>query len=364
MHKAAIVSPLVLLIGLLPGQTQAAGPRCGNQTATIVGTDDDDDLQGTRGDDVVVAKGGDDVIDSGGGNDTICAGGGNDLVRAGKGFQDVVYAQGGNDVVHGGPGRNLLIAGEGRDRMYGSSHFDNFESPERERDPQPDLFVGRGRADSFTSDPGNDTFKGGKGPDRLTFFESPTGVQIDLAAGTASGDGIDTLSSIKDIVASRHDDTISGTEGRDLIYDPSGNDTIHTLGGNDEIRDGEGQDLIDAGAGDDEIHGAFCVSGSDGPTFCQMDPPATDTMIGGPGDDFISSGPGDDNIHGNDGNDVLFGGDGVDEIFGDAGNDELFGGSASGEDPPDDDGKVDHLDGGEAIDECRPLTDERTNCEM
>lgn len=356
---------VLLLMGTLPHAPVVAAPpaECGNQKATIVGTSSDDVIKGTSGDDVIVAKGGDDVVEAGRGNDTICAGAGDDVVRAGKGFQDSVYAQSGDDLVYGGPGRNLLVAGEGRDLMYGSSHFDNFESPNGESDPQPDIFVGRGRADSFASDAGNDTFKGGKGPDRLTFFDSPAGVRIDLAAGTASGDGIDSFSSIRDVVASKHDDTINGTEKRDFVFDPSGDDVIHTLGGNDEISDGAGEDVIDAGTGDDEIHGAFCVSGSDGPTYCQTDPPAPDTLIGGPGDDLISSGPGDDVIKGNDGNDVLYGGDGVDEIFGDAGNDILFGGSASGEDPPDDDGKIDHLDGGDGRDECRPLTDERTNCE-
>lgn len=352
-------------MGILPHAPVIAGgsPECGNQPATIVGTSSDDVIKGTNGNDVIVARGGNDVIRSGRGNDTICAGAGDDLVRAGKGFQDVVYAQDGNDVVHGGPGRNLLVAGNGRDRMYGSSHFDNFESLAPERDPQPDLFVGRGRADSFMSDPGDDIFKGGKGPDRLSFFDSPAGVQIDVAEGTASGQGADSFSSIRDIVASKHDDTIEGSEKRDVIFDPSGDDTIRSFGGNDEISDGEGKDFIDAGAGDDEIHGAFCVSGSDGPTYCQTDPPATDKMIGGPGNDLISSGPGDDVIRGNAGKDSLYGGDGVDEIFGGSGSDILFGGSGSGKNPPNDDGKADHLDGGDGVDECRPHTDDRINCE-
>ena len=45
--------------------------KCGPKTATIVGTNGNDNMQGTPGDDVIHGLGGNDVIYGGGGNDWI-----------------------------------------------------------------------------------------------------------------------------------------------------------------------------------------------------------------------------------------------------------------------------------------------------
>ena len=354
---------LLLVTGSFPSAS-AGTPKCRTEDATIVGTDGDDVIHGTPGDDVIVARGGDDVIRSGRGQDTVCAGSGHDDVRTGSGFQDTVWAGAGDDVVHGGPGRNLLIAGPGNDRMYGSSHFDNFESPGRRTwDADTDLFVGRGRRDSFSADPGDDTFLGGKGPDFMWFHNSPRGVEVDLPAGTATGDGHDTVRSMKEIIGSRHDDTIIGTNRPDFISSGLGDDTVRGRGGRDVLFDAGGGDVLVGGVGRDQISSSGCVGSSDGPTYCQTDEPVPDRLVGGRGDDFIGSGPGDDVVKGNDGNDRMSGGDGVDEIFGGEGDDELHGGTAAGINPDADDGKVDSLDGGPGTDECSGEGDSFTRCE-
>ena len=65
----------------------AAAQTCNGLAATIVGTEDDDELRGTTGDDVIVGLGGNDRILGGDGNDTICGGDGD----------DDLYGEGGND---------------------------------------------------------------------------------------------------------------------------------------------------------------------------------------------------------------------------------------------------------------------------
>ena len=380
---------LVLALAVLPARASAvveatgANARCQGQPATITGTASDDVLRGTAGDDVIAGLGGDDVITGLDGSDTICggpggdridagpgrtdaifAGDGADRVEAGPGFQDIVYAGAGSDVVHGGRGRNLLIAGPGRDRMYGSSHYDTFESPGRRWDGDRDLFVGRGGRDSFAADPGNDIFKGGGGKDRVSYFDAPSGIRMDLQAGTSVGDGRDTLSSIEHVFGSRHDDVIRGTQRRNELSSSTGDDRVYGLGGNDDVFDDGGRDHLDGGGGDDRISSSGCSGSSDGPTQCQMDPPLPDRLIGGPGNDQIGSGPGEDEISGNGGNDWLFGGDGADSLFGGDGDDTLEGGTAAGTDPDADDGDRDDLDGGPGTDHCSPAGDNLTNCEQ
>lgn len=109
-------------------------PRCGGQLATIVGTNQADNLRGTPERDVIVARGGDDVVRALGGNDLVCGNGGADLITGGRG-PDTLYGQRGNDRLHGqrgndrlhghrgndvlrgGPGRNILRGGPGRNSI-------------------------------------------------------------------------------------------------------------------------------------------------------------------------------------------------------------------------------------------------------
>ncbi len=248
--------------------------------------------------------------------------------------------------------------------MVGGPTNDNFESTGRDWSADTDTFVGRGGRDSFSADPGDDLFDGGPGRDQLSYFDSPSGVDVDLSAGTATGDGSDVFLSINDVAGSRHDDIIRGNQRRNDIFSAPGNDIVYGLGGDDELLDTSGGDRIEGGRGDDQIGTGFCSGSSDGPTTCQTDPPLPDILIGGPGNDQIASGPGDDLLSGNSGDDWLFGGDGSDLINGDNGDDDLHGGTAAGTRPNADDRVHDDLDGGEGTDRCRGRDDTFTNCEQ
>jgi Tol biopolymer transport system component len=92
--------------------------RCGDKTATILGTAGKDVLTGTRGRDVIAGLGGNDRIRGGRGRDLICGGQGNDVLNGGAG-SDRLLGNGGADRLSGGSGRDLLIGGPGRDHLNG-----------------------------------------------------------------------------------------------------------------------------------------------------------------------------------------------------------------------------------------------------
>lgn len=109
-----------------------AAPSCRGVTATVVGTNGDDELLGTPGPDVIVAFGGNDRIVSEAGRDLICAGSGHDYVGAGtaadKVFggagRDRLLGRGGPDLLKGSAGNDVLNGGRGSDRLRGGRGFD------------------------------------------------------------------------------------------------------------------------------------------------------------------------------------------------------------------------------------------------
>jgi len=99
-------------------------PTCGGLVATLVGTNNDDVLNGTKHPDVIVARGGADTIYGKGGGDIICAGSGKDTVFGGRGG-DTVYGGDGSDHVKGGSGHDTLYGENGRhDRLIGGKGND------------------------------------------------------------------------------------------------------------------------------------------------------------------------------------------------------------------------------------------------
>ena len=65
-------------------------------------------------------------------------------------------------------------------------------------------------------------WSGGDTRDGVDFFFSPQAVVVDLTAGTATGDGTDTLAGIGQVFGSRHDDTITGDANANSLYGDRG----------------------------------------------------------------------------------------------------------------------------------------------
>lgn len=263
----------------MPQIASAVTPRCLGTRATIVGTARADLIKGTARADVIAGLGGGDVIKGLGGGDSICGGNGSDkLIGGDRG--DALVGEAGNDALSGGGGSDFFFGG-----------------------------------------PGNDMFNGGAGiDDTADYFFAPSGVQADLAAGTATGEGTDTLTGIEDLEGSRFDDTLTGDPNWNFFFPGEGNDIV--VGG------GDTRDLVNfffsanavvvdltagtaTGEGTDTLTGIGQVFGSRHDDMITGDVNAN-SLYGGPGTDTISGAAGDDKLDGGDGTDTLDGGDGTD----------------------------------------------------
>src|SRR3990172_113402 len=121
---------ITALIGLFAVAPVAAGevpdgraPTCAGRTATMVGTNGDDVLDGTSGSDVIIGLGGDDAINGLGGKDYLCGGSGDDTIDGGSG-PDRIYGGGGNDTLDGAQGGDRLYGQRGRDTLNGDGGED------------------------------------------------------------------------------------------------------------------------------------------------------------------------------------------------------------------------------------------------
>jgi Ca2+-binding RTX toxin-like protein len=119
-----------------------------------------------------------------------------------------------------------------------------------------DKGVGGAGNDRVQLGAGNDSYDGGAGTDKAFFVGSSAPVTADLVAGTATGEGSDTLAGIEYLTGSSFGDTLSGNDSPNLIRGGDGNDDLFGLGGGDYLEGGAGDDNLDGGAGSDN-----CVQG-------------------------------------------------------------------------------------------------------
>jgi Ca2+-binding RTX toxin-like protein len=250
----------------------ASAAACLGRPATIVGhgvihgTGHADVIVGSRGADRIVGGGGNDRICTGAGDDAIEGGGGSDRIEAGPGGDDVIGGNG-SDLVLAGPGADTVFGKRGNDRFYGGPGADYLDSglgdDTLEGGPgggdqviggvgNDRLSGGPGDGDVLESDYGTDTVDGGPGVGDTasyamagsggTAFGTSNGVHVDLATGTADGDGDDTLSGIEDVVGSPFADTIVGDAEPNTLYGGGGIDELLGSGGGDQALGGSGLD--------------------------------------------------------------------------------------------------------------------------
>ena len=264
MRLTTLLTPTAVLAACLavPGApaASAAAPTCDGKVATIVVPATDayppPFVIGTDGDDVIVGSSGNDRIDGAGGNDTICGLGGGDRI----------------------------LGGAGDDRLFGGLDFYDYEDYDGDHiEPGPgDDHVDLGH------DPVTEELSWGSYEwDQVSYANASGPVTVDLTAGTATGEGNDTIAPIVlvgGVEGSAFDDHLTGSEQIDWI----------TAGGGDDVVDGRG--------GDDYLL-------ADDPTRRL---PQQSTQV--PGDDVIEGGVGHDQIEGGHGVDRLRGGPGRDVI--------------------------------------------------
>ena len=350
-------------------------------------------LEGLGGQDVLRGLAGDDVL-RGGDNDSVpdrvdsLAGGlGNDLLDGGRpgireDYRDEVDYTSSDvavvvDLAAGtatGEGNDTLLRVEdvigsaGNDVISGDA-----EPNELNGSVGDDLVDGRAGDDELEGSPGNDRFVGGDGIDEAQFNYSPVAVTVDLAAGTATGQGSDTITQVENVRGTIHDDvlvgdagpnqligglgddTLAGGPGDDFLRAERGDDTVNADSGNDIVWPGEGNDTVGAGDGDDLLAGSpdddalDGGAGSDTVDYAtSSEPIEVDLVAGtatGPATDTVTTMENvvgtrfGDAIFGSAAPNLLVGGEGLDQLVGLEGDDTLRGGA-----------RADALDGGAGID--------------
>jgi len=344
-----------------------AGPAgaavlCGGRIATIVGTNGFDTLNGTSGNDVIAGLGGNDAIVANGGNDVVCGGDGDDFIYGGS-QQDTLYPGPGVDTVYGGLGTdevsysasespvivdlgNQSASGEGTDHVFDvenatGSPWDDYLFGDDDDNQLVgldgnDTLIGL-RGDDVLADNGTDPratndFLGGAGDD-ISFggvatdiadftdlFSQGAGpVIVDLAAGTATGQGTDRLSGMDDVNGSPSGDTITGDGQRNTLYGAAGDDVISGGGGDDTLAGSDGDDRLDGEKGDDTAS----FAGTTAPIVANLTTGSasgegTDALVG---IEALLGGGGNDRLTGNAAKNTIEGGPGNDAIDGQGGTD-------------------------------------------
>ncbi|MFO0295361.1 MAG: hypothetical protein ACK51F_18640, partial [Rhodospirillales bacterium] len=290
---------------------------------SVTGGPGRDTLNGDAGNDTLSGQGSSDTLNGGSGTDTLDGGSGNDTLN-GDGDNDLLNGGVGNNTLNGGTGLDTATyawstvgvtvvlnagAGGGNDGTATSGNgTDSLIGIE--------TVLGSAQADALqasTVDTSSNVLflQGGSGNDVLTgpssrnnsvmadYGPSPSGVSVDLQAGTASDGlgGTDTLTNIIGVRGTSFADTLLGSSSGDRFRDIGGDDLIDGRGGTDIV---------------DYFQSTVAVTVNLG----------TGTATGGAGNDTLIS---IEDARGGSGNDTLIGSSGGNTLRGEAGSDVLDG---------------------------------------
>jgi hypothetical protein len=286
-------------------------------------------------------------IEGGTGDDTLSAGGGGTV---GAAFADDV-------TIFGDAGDDTLVSGAGDDNLDGDADVNTVDYSAATAAVVVDLgagtatggggfdtlanfdnVVGSAFGDTLTGDalvdnvitPGAGDDKvdcdGADANDTVDFSTAGAGVVVDLDAGTATGDGTDTITDCVDVFGSDFADTITGDDGDNGLFGGGGNDILKGGAGVDD-----GADTLDGEAGSDwadysDRTDAVSVDLTDNGA---VGFPAGDNIDGesGEGDavnvENAALGTGDDTFIGNAFSNTVQPGGGQNSLEGDTGSDTL-----------------------------------------
>jgi Ca2+-binding RTX toxin-like protein len=282
---AAVVAGTACAAGLFAVPHALGGSRvellqCLDHIPTLVGTRGPDVLTGTVGDDVIAGLGGDDVLLGSWGHDVICGGDGDDRITGGVGLfeSDVISGDEGDDhiAVGGSPsvlvyafapgpvrvdlkagtatgwGRDTLVAisnvvgSDFADLLQGSDEYDCFDGLGGD-----DVILSLGGDDCLYGGNGDDSLDGGPGLDLLSYRYSTAPVRVNLARGTATGEGTDRVAAVEEVVGSSFGDVLTGDGGTNSFRGEGGADRLAGGAGTDRLDGGSGRDRVDGGIGRD-----------------------------------------------------------------------------------------------------------------
>jgi Ca2+-binding RTX toxin-like protein len=233
------------------------------------------------GADTLIGAAGNDIIDGGDDADSLSGGDGNDSLDGGAGT-DTLDGGVGNDSLWGGDANDLLNAGAGNDSLGGGDGDDYLNG-----DLGDDTF------DEGADPNGSDVINGGGGFDILDYSARSADLTVTLCTSTVltnsssavpsgtcatADDGEanedDNAINIKHLIGGTAQDTLTGTDGDDLIEGGADGDTLTGGLGNDKLYGDAGDDTIDGDAGEDHLEGGEdddTLDAGDGDDACVTD---------------------------------------------------------------------------------------------
>lgn len=322
----------------------------GDLSASTVGDDLANVINGSAQGDAIWGFGGNDTINAGAGDDAIWANnGGNDVIDGGDGF-DWYNA---NRGATAGISANLTT---GKIYAHGDGSVDTVRNIEAVRGTlHDDFLIGDAAINRFRPLTGNDYVDGRDGSDWVDYqqlsYQATQALDVDLSKGVAINDGYgttDILVNIENVRGTQLSDRIVGSTASNYLEGKDGDDTISGLDGDDQLDGGLGNDILNGGNGLDWVRfnsatGAVTVNlaltasqntgGSGIETLSGVENASgsgfNDILTGSALANTLDGGAGNDRLTGGDGSDTLIGGSGNDTLAGGNGNDLLDGGAGA-----------------------------------
>jgi Ca2+-binding RTX toxin-like protein len=226
--------------------------------ANVIGTNDNDSLNGTPGDDLIGGLAGNDALSGDAGNDTLTGGAGADQLYGGDG-NDVYNGGAGNDVMEDWGGSDTYVwgLGSGQDvvRDWGWDPGDVDTVLVTSGVTPGNLFI----IQDWTSY-GSLTLRLAQSDDQVLIQNGNSIEQIQFADGTvwdtatlqARVQQVQTGTAGNDYLSGyATNNYLDGGAGDDVLSGSSGNDALIGGAGNDQLYGGYGNDVYNGGAGDD-----------------------------------------------------------------------------------------------------------------
>lgn len=300
------------------------------QADRITGNNADNVLHGGAGNDALGGGARNDTLFGDAGDDTLTGGTGDDVLNGGDGFDVAGYLSATSGVTvflttsaaqdTGGAGIDQLFNIEGLigsafdDRLTGN-RFDNLLSGEAGND----VLVGRDGNDTLAGGAGDDVLNGGAGIDTARYISATQGVRVDLSvfAFQDTGEGMDRLLGIENVIGSGFGDVLKGDLGANVLEGGAGDDV---LDGGDALNPSF-TDVLNGGTGNDTVTYANYSAG----VRVFLDQTGVQDTLGGGLDQLVSI----ENVVGTDFDDVIVGDAFANVLTGGAGGDTLQGGQGA-----------------------------------
>ncbi|MCA3423277.1 MAG: hypothetical protein INF81_10035 [Roseomonas sp.] len=272
---------------------------------------------GTEFSDTILGNIGNDTFGGFGGNDSLLGGDNDDFINGGNG----------DDTIYGGTGNDLLLAGAGNDRVFGEGGNDSFLADSTAGGPFAVYFDGGAGDDVFRLYGSADTVIGGAGTDRVEFLAGNQTIDLaDLGSDQASGIDHIVLAGTNQALQLSAADVLRLTDSGSLrVSGVTGNSIDLTAPGWTAVTSGGGFTTFTNGTATLLVADNLLGSGEAGQTLSGTE--GNDVISLGAGSDSYLGLGGNDSVLGNDGNDTILGGNGGDTVHGSAGDDSISGGS-------------------------------------